>query len=173
MSEAPAGDVRWCLRELGQADVGAVQELMQASADYFETCFGLPPAPGEAASEFAALPPGASREQKRFFGIEDAETGELLGVLDEVEGWPQARTLTLGLVLLRPGARGRGLASAVLDAREEAWRGQGMRSVRAGVVARNDGSLRFFERRGFVRVQLVTRDDAAPPYEIVVLEREL
>lgn len=164
--------VRWRLRELAAADAPAIQALMEASADYFETCFGAPPGPAEAQSELAVLPEGATRDQKRVLGIE-GQDGGLLGVLDEVQDWPRAGTLMLGLVLLRPEARGRGLASAVLDACDDEWRARGLERVRVGVVRANEGSLRFFARRGFVETRRVSRDDVPRPYEIVVLERDL
>lgn len=162
----------WRLRELSLEDAPAIQRFMEASADYFETCFGACPGPREAQNELAVLPEGARREQKRFLGIEDKH-GDLLGVLDEVADWPHQATLMLGLVLLRPDARGCGLASAVLDAREAEWRARGLDRVRVGVVSANEGSLRFFARRGFCEVQRIVRDDAPRPYEIVVMERKL
>lgn len=171
MSDEGAG-LLWRLRDLSPADVPEVQALMDASEDYFLTCFGLPPGPHEAEQEFEALPPGATRRKKRVVGVEGVD-GRLLGVIDEVADWPRVGTLMLGLVLLRPEARGRGIGRAVLEARRVEWRQLGLTRVRVGVVAANVASLRFFERYGFARVQHVSRDDAPHPYEIEVLEREL
>jgi GNAT superfamily N-acetyltransferase len=160
------------LRPVGASDAAAVQELLEASADYYRRCFGMPPTEHEAESELAALPTGATPVQKRVLGVEGGN-GELLGMVDEVADWPAPGTLMLGLVLLRPEARDAGLGSSLMDSLESEWRDRGFARVRVGVVGANEGSLRFFRRRGFSDVSSISRDDATHPYEIVVLEKAL
>lgn len=162
----------WRFRELGGEDVEEVQELLEACADYFLLCFGAPPAPDEATTEFLALPDGATYEQKTVRGVLD-DAGRLIGMTEEVAGWPDAATLMLGLVLLRPDARGAGLGSELLDTLEDGWLAEGFERVRVGVVSVNEGSLRFWRGRGYDEVRRVMRDDDPRPYEIVVLERSL
>lgn len=169
--DLPRGE-GWTVRELRPADAPALQDLFEAGADYFERCYGVPPGPAEGESAFVALPDGANREDKSLYGVFD-DGGSLVGVVDAVRGWPQADTLMLGLLLVAPEWRDRGVGAAVLEGMADAWRAAGMRRIRVGVVRRNARALAFYSRLGFTEAERVVRRLGTADREIVVLVRKL
>jgi ribosomal protein S18 acetylase RimI-like enzyme len=62
-------------------------------------------------------------------------TGERIGELESLS--------------VLPSHRGEGIGSALLDAVDHAFEARGIRDVIVGALARNDGALRLYERRGF------------------------
>jgi ribosomal protein S18 acetylase RimI-like enzyme len=62
-------------------------------------------------------------------------TGERIGELESLS--------------VLPSHRGEGIGSALLDAVDDAFEARGIRDVIVGALARNDGALRLYERRGF------------------------
>lgn len=92
-------------------DERAVLDLFASCADYFEAATGGPSAPGDVQSLFYALPEGASPDDKRLFLVLDGE--HVIGLVDAVVGYPDARSVAVGLFLVHPGHRRRGVGAAV------------------------------------------------------------
>jgi len=130
------------------ATVAAVQALHERSADYVHRIWGLPPDPNSGAEFFERLPPGRSREHKRSLGVFDGDA--MIGCIDLVRGWPDADTAVIGLLLLEPGARGRGVGRLAFDAiaaQVREW--PEVNQLRAVVVESNAIARPFWERLGF------------------------
>jgi ribosomal protein S18 acetylase RimI-like enzyme len=63
--------------------------------------------------------------------------------------WPVGAHLAeLISLAVAPGARGRGLGSALMDAVEAELERRGVRDLEVAVMAGNDRAIRFYERRG-------------------------
>ena len=54
-----------------------------------------------------------------------------------------------------PAARGQGIGSRLLDAVEARLTALGIRDVAVAAMTENEAALRFYERRGFVRREVV------------------
>jgi ribosomal protein S18 acetylase RimI-like enzyme len=137
------------LRPLGEDDVPALQALIERAADHYELVYGHPPGPAEAHSTYAVLPEGTSSyDDKLLFGIA-GDDGELAGFADVVRDWPEPGTWALGMLLLVPEARGRGLGSRALAALEERAVDEGARRMRLGVDRVNERARAFWDRHGY------------------------
>ncbi len=136
----------------GTADeIVAVQRLHERAADYVFNVTGLPPRETEGESFFSELPPGRSAEDKFCGALLEGE--DWVGCVDIVRGWPDARTAIIGLLLLVPAARGRGVGEAALQRIEQQVGGwPGIDTLRVAVAASNAGALPFWRRMGFVAV---------------------
>jgi GNAT superfamily N-acetyltransferase len=141
--DAPGGQV--LLREPGPADEAPLLALFQACEDWFVAATGLPSGPGDVQSLCYALPPGASPDDKLLLLVE--RSGTVIGLLDAVRHHPAPGTLSVGLFLLTPSARGTGLGRALADALLA--RAQGVSSVTATVPPGWTPGERFLERLGF------------------------
>ena len=135
-------------RLLTPADFPSLQALFERAADYFEIATGLPPGRDEAQRAFVGGPPSKSVNDKKTIGVIDRE-GSLVGVLDAIPDWPADGVWTMGMLLLDPAVRRRGLGHAVLEAYETWARGEGARSYRTAVVAHHQPGIDFLERQGF------------------------
>lgn len=134
---------RVLLREPGPADEAALLRLFEECEDWFTAATGLPSAPGDVQSLYYALPEGADPGDKVLLLVE--RDGEVAGLVDAVRDWPEAGAVAVGLFLLAPWARGRGLGRAVARTLLErgAWR------VTATVPAGWKAGERFLEGLGF------------------------
>ncbi|WP_130334502.1 GNAT family N-acetyltransferase [Streptomyces sp. BK022] len=134
---------RVLLREPGPADEAALLRLFEECEDWFTAATGLPSAPGDVQSLYYALPEGADPGDKVLLLVERG--GEVAGLVDAVRDWPGPGAVAVGLFLLAPWARGRGLGRAVA----ETLLGRGASRVTATVPAGWKAGERFLERLGF------------------------
>ncbi|MFJ6543783.1 GNAT family N-acetyltransferase [Streptomyces sp. NPDC003656] len=105
---------RVLVREVDPRDEGPLLRLFEECEDWFLAATGLPSGPGDVQSLFYALPPGADPAAKALLVVE--RNGEVAGVIDAVRDHPEPGAVAVGLFLLAPWARGRGLGRAVTEA---------------------------------------------------------
>lgn len=132
-------------------DEGREEELQafyQECRDYVELVTGAPPGPDEARQLLRALPRGKGREDKFVIGLFDAP-GHLVGVLDVIRDYPEARDWYVGLLLFGPSSRGRRLGERVYRRLEDWVRAEGGRSVHLVVTEENPRAIEFWRRMGF------------------------
>lgn len=135
-------------RRLDDKDTAALQALCEACADYHILLEGRPARPDEAQHQMAELPPGKTLTDKFFFGLFTPRP-RLCGALDLLRDYREPGEWYLGLLLLEPEARGRGLGERVVRAAEDWVRAQGARRMRLACAEQNEGGRRFWERQGY------------------------
>ena len=165
-------DGRCSTRRLGPPDLAALQALFSRGADYFQIATGAPPTPDEAARAFVGGPPSKAVSDKQTIGIFD-DAGTLVGVLDAIPDFPADGTCTIGMLLLDPAVRGRGVGHAALAA-FEAWTARrGTRRLRTALVTHHARGLAFLHRAGYVEVsRREGGDTGAAPDSVTFLEKE-
>ena len=127
----------------------ALQDLLERCADYVTLEDGAPPGPRAASHLIEALPPERTHEQKHLFALARAAGQPLCAVIDVVRDFPGERDWFVGLVLIEPAERGRGLGAALM-ADLEAWlRSQGAVACYLAVLERNPDAQRFWTRQGY------------------------
>jgi ribosomal protein S18 acetylase RimI-like enzyme len=100
----------------------------------------------------AECPPGKTLMDKSVIGIFDEEQ-VLFGVLDAVRNYPAQDDWWLGLLLLDPAQRNKGLGNRIYQAFEH-WVGQqGGRRIYLGVIEENQKAFRFWKRMDFEIVE--------------------
>ena len=139
---------------------------MQAT-DYFESATGRPPGPDEAQRAFVGGPPSRSVSDKHTVGVFDDAT-TLVGVLDAIPDFPEDGTCTIGLLLLAPAVRGRGVGTAVLTAFEAWMRDAGATRFRTAVVAHCTRGIAFARRAGYEEASRLEGYDAGGARPTVV-----
>ena len=132
------------------ADLGRVEAIYGAAADYLALESGLTPA--EAARAFFEDRPPASVEVPLKFGIV-GDGGELVAIGDLAFDYPERGDVYLGLLLLVPAARGAGLGSAILSEIQRFARQRGAARLLLGVIDDNARARAFWERQGFKQAQ--------------------
>jgi GNAT superfamily N-acetyltransferase len=137
---------------LGTSDLSRLQDLLERCGDYFELVSGSSPSPSEAADLLSDRPAGKDLESKFLLGVSQA-TGKLIAVLDVVQDYPGERDWWLGLLLLDPHARRRGLGRSLYAAYENWAYDHGVRNLLLGVLEANTGAYRFWQSLGFEVVE--------------------
>jgi GNAT superfamily N-acetyltransferase len=135
-------------RRLDEKDTVVLQALCDACADYYVLIEGRPAGPGEGQHQLAELPPGKTLEDKFFFGLFTPRP-RLCGALELMRDFREPGEWYLGLLLLEPAVRGRGLGERVLRTAEDWARSQGARRMRLACAEQNEGGRRFWERQGY------------------------
>jgi GNAT superfamily N-acetyltransferase len=92
-------------------DQAGLLELFDACAEWFIDAFGHPSGPGDVQSLFYALPEGSTFEDKRLFVVHDA--ARVIGLVDAVLRHPDSRSCSVGVFLVHPEYRRRGLGTAI------------------------------------------------------------
>lgn len=128
-------------------DRARTQAMFERAADYIRLETGLPPDGGEAARFFAEGPPGADLARSRKFGQEAGAA--LISLADLAFGFPEADDAFIGLLLVDPACRGRGLGRQMLDHLARTAREAGARRLLVAVLEANPAGRRFWEREGF------------------------
>lgn len=150
---------------LFSVDGGSVIELIEDHADelqrlfeeceaYFDLVFGLPVGPAEVQSAFIALPEGKTYEDKYLLGVID-DADRMVGHIDAVKDYPAPGDWSIGILLLAPGVRGRGLGTSLYDGLRQWARSQGANALRIGVVEWNEAALGFCESFGLARTNVI------------------
>ena len=137
------------LNPIGVEALDELQSLIERSADYYEQVYGHPPGPAEATSVYSVLPDGVETYDTKIL-LAVIKESRMVGVIDAVRDWPSPGTWAVGLLLLEPGVRGRGLGTVVLERLEDRAAAEGAAQLRVGVQVANEGGLRFWQRNGFV-----------------------
>lgn len=125
---------RLVLRALDADDEDRLRRVFEACADHFLNLTGQRgPAPDAAALELASCAATPGREVAL---LTLAETGEDVGAIGWWEGNPETDRALLGMVMIVPSRRGRGLAREALRALEVWLRGRGIVALRTAFQRR-------------------------------------
>ena len=130
-------------------DEPAVQAVFERCAAFNIVVEGRPPGPNAASEFFGMAPDGWRSEEIDKLGVYDRD-GRMIGLLESVSGYPEPGVTHLGLLMLEPNARGRGLGADLYRAYEEWAASRGAERIRLGVVADNEPGHRFWARTGFI-----------------------
>ncbi|MDI6878121.1 MAG: GNAT family N-acetyltransferase [Desulfitobacteriaceae bacterium] len=137
------------LKVLALRDKRALQTLLEKCDDYLSLQNGGPIGPNAAEELLMVRPEDASERQKLVLGIYQGDTGPLVGVCDLLKGYIGPDVLSLGLLLLEPAARRRGLGQLAYQDVEEWARNEGFTKIRIGVLMSNELGLKFWHKVGF------------------------
>jgi ribosomal protein S18 acetylase RimI-like enzyme len=115
-----------------------------------------------------ARPTGVEPDRKHVIGIQRGS--ECVAIADLLEGFPHEGEWYVGLLLLLPEERSRGLGRTVWNAMEMWIRSQGGRRIRLVVQQQNPGAARFWTSLGFsnsgqVEQVLMTRNNRCWRFE--------
>jgi ribosomal protein S18 acetylase RimI-like enzyme len=147
-------------RVLDPEDGILLQGLLEKCTDYFELVEGCPPAASAAQDLFIDKPPEKTVEDKFLTGLWEP-VQKLIGVLDVVRNHPSPGEWFVGLLLIDPAYRRRGLGRRVYQAFEQWVISQRAEQIGLGVVAENRCALDFWHSLGIN----VTEERAPTRYE--------
>jgi ribosomal protein S18 acetylase RimI-like enzyme len=134
--------------EDGAQNRAALQDLFNATPNYYLSISGKLAAPDEAENEFVELPPNFPRADQFIFGFYIAD--ELIGAAGMLRGFRTANQVMLGLLLIAEKHQGHGHGSHAYGELEKimtTW--PGIDTVRIGVIETNIEAFGFWHKMGF------------------------
>jgi ribosomal protein S18 acetylase RimI-like enzyme len=145
-------------RKLDPSDAEILQRLYEQCTDYAILTDGQPPLSSAAADEFLVVPEGKTLQDKFIFGL-FAQDDILIGMLETVRHYPDEKSAWIGLMMLAPEHRDKGLGSQFYQAYESWVAHQKMQSVFLAVLEENQPGFRFWQKLGFEVIRM------APPQQ--------
>lgn len=144
----------YSVRRLGKDAYTAVLDLCVSCSDYYLLHCGVSPAKREVDEIFLDLPPDKGYEDKFVLGVFDAED-MLVGILDVIRDYVIKGEWTIGLMLLDPKQRGKGLGTIVHETLV-VWAVElGAKSFRLGAIKKNPQGLAFWSSLGYEKIKEV------------------
>ena len=143
---------RLLLQPLAPGNEPALQEVFEAAADYFRVMTDRErPEEDAAQREIAAC---TATEGREIALLRSRGTDEVVGAIGWWQGNPEPDVALLGMLLIIPTQRGRGLAREALKELERRLGDAGIRRLRAGVGAAQRPLHTFLEALGFERMSI-------------------
>ncbi len=154
MTAVKVAGKRFRAEPLTPDEAPAVQQLLEACADYCQMVLGRNPLPGDAEALYLMGPEaGRAAGDKLLYGIRPAEGGGLIGLLDVFRNYPEPGIWYVGLLLFHPAKRSGGIGREVLESVAAAARDAGARELQLNVVAQNIKAFAFWSRNGFAETR--------------------
>ena len=138
----------YSIESLELEDAERLQKLYEKCADYNYLVEGKPPSPTAATDEFFAVPEGKSLHDKFMFGVVDSQ-GEIIGLIESIRGYPDEQTWWVGLIMLAPEYRRKGLLKPLMRSFAHWVAKQGIGYIMGSVIENNSKVLRLWKRMGF------------------------
>jgi ribosomal protein S18 acetylase RimI-like enzyme len=160
--------------QLTLAHAPELQRLYERCTDYHFAHEGAPTRANAGEEELTSLPPGRTADDKFSFGIYAAD-GELIGYAELFRNYPADAEWWIGLLMLDPDARGRGLGSEIV-CNASAWAAEnGARSIMLAVLESDERAQRFWIRQGFEEVRRRAYESQATkkPHSVIIMRRPL
>ena len=129
----------------------ALGGLFDECGDYFATLAGSRPGPREVESAFTSLPEGKTYEDKFAFVLLNRED-QLFGHLELIRDYPAQGDWWIGVLLLSPTARGRGLGAEIHDECVRWVKRHGANGLQLSILEENDRAISFWTRLGYNEV---------------------
>jgi ribosomal protein S18 acetylase RimI-like enzyme len=135
-------------RRLEPNDEEVLQRLYEECADFAYLTDGHPPSPSVAREEFLAVPEGKTLQDKFMFGFFDAHN-VLVGLIEAIRHYPDDSSWWVGLMMLAPQQRGKGLGSQFYRAFERWVSAHKVQQVMLSVIEENEQGFLFWKKIGF------------------------
>lgn len=135
------------VRPMLPKDEAAVSRVLAACDDYFLAATGSPALPADVQSLYYSLPDGADFDHKHLLVLCDGE--EVVGVVDAVADCPGVGTCAVGLFLIIPRARRKGIGMLAARHLLRVAADRGLRRVTATCPRNWTPGLAFLEKLDF------------------------
>ncbi|MDO8526350.1 MAG: GNAT family N-acetyltransferase [Deltaproteobacteria bacterium] len=143
-------------KKLSKEDEPELQLLMECCEDMFLLIEGKTP-PSTAAQELLSkIPEGRTLKDKYVFGFY-SDQNILISVLDLIENYKKDKMWFVGLLLIDPAFRNKGIGKEIIEFLKTALKENQAATIILSVVEQNKSALRFWQRFGFMEVERKTK----------------
>lgn len=142
----------YMIKSLSIDSLEEIEMLNQECSDYYILHEGVLPSRKEALEIFDELPPGKLYEDKYSLGVFN-NTNELIGIIDIVRDFPVVGEWMIGLLLIKPKERSKGLGKIIHVALVRWATTLGATSFRIGVIEDNYKGKKFWSALGYIKIK--------------------
>ena len=159
------------IKSLTNDSYHVVEKLCRKCSDYYILHEGILPSQKQIDEIFFTLPPDKNCEDKFVLGIYRIDG--LIGIIDIIRDFPTIGEWMIGLMLIEPEERGKGLGAIVHKALADWAMGLGAKSFRVAVVEENLKGIHFWSALGYTKIKEVKMDLTAKTHVVNVMGRNL
>lgn len=160
------------IRRLNENDEHAVQSLCECCADFTQLIEGRAPQQDDGHGILFDLPPDKTMDDKFVFGAFHRD-GTLRAVIDLIKDYKTQGEWTIGLMMIDPSERGKGLGSE-LHSFIKAWALQrGGSTLRIAVMQANQAGHAFWGRMGYSEVSSFNGVYGNKTHTVIVMAQPL
>jgi ribosomal protein S18 acetylase RimI-like enzyme len=162
----------YTFRRLTSLDEQSIQHFLETCEDFALLEGGISPQPGDGARFLQDNPPGKTLEDKFAFTIEKDK--RIIALLDLVRGYPEENIWWIGLFLMDPEFRGRGIGRLVVQNLCDSIQQKGAKEIRLGVLEENQPGIRFWSKAGFSVLEIKPgREFGKKIHTVIVMQKFL
>ncbi len=164
---------RYSIKQLLPKDVNVLQELFEQCRDFALLTNGEIFSPTAAREEFELVPEGKATQDVYIFGLFDMHN-ILIGAISSLRHYPDNRTWWIGLMVLAPEHRKKGLGTNFYRSFEDWVLMQNVTQISLCVIEANDLGLQFWQKMGFkITRKIPQRQYGIKTHKLYVLSRNL
>lgn len=141
---------KYKVRRLSVNDIEEVYHLCSKNTMYYEYCPPFITMEG-VKEDMEALPPGKNYEDKFFLGYYENEV--LIAIMDLIVGYPNEKTIYIGLLMTNVSIQGRGIGTTIIQELCEYCKMQGYERIELAWVKGNPQSEAFWKKNGFTPIE--------------------
>jgi len=153
-------------------DEERIQQFLIECSDYQMLESGRPVQPGDAHAFLYDLPPGKTLDEKFTFAIE--KDTRIIALLDVLRDYKAKDSWWIGLLLISPSMRGKGLGRKIMDYIIKNLTRDGVREIQLAVLEENEAGLLFWQKMGFQQTEIIYgRRHELKIHNLLVMSRPL
>lgn len=167
--EIIVGEKSYKIIKINNTDVEAIQSVFVKCRDFVILVDGNEPSDDSGEMFLSDLPAGKGLEDKFSFGIYDLD--EMIGIVDLIRDYKIVGEWYLGLLIIDPKYRAKGLGTAIHNWIKTFVLDNGGSKMSLGVVANNTKAYKFWKNAGYMEIMDSERNKSGR--ELISLSMEL
>jgi GNAT superfamily N-acetyltransferase len=157
---------------LTTTDEDRIYNFLVECNDYQQMECGRPVQPSDAHACLFDLPPGKTIDDKFTFSVESG--GRIIALLDILRDYKGKNNWWIGLVLISPAMRGKGIGRQILDYLVDNLKRNGVKEIQLAVLEENKSGHLFWQKMGFNQIEVVYgRRHGLKIHNLIVMSRSL
>ena len=144
----------FAVRSISMEDKDSLQQLCESCLDYYDIVEGRTPQADAAEEILTEMPPNTDKEDKFVLGIYNQDE-LLVGVVDLIRNFPAEGEWTIGLLMIDPRERGKGLGRRIHEGLVKDASDSGAKILRIGVAQDNHNAYGFWTSLNYTKIKEV------------------
>ncbi len=156
---------------ISEKNIDDVLALFQTNVYFFSRTQEHSVTRTECISDITDLPSGMDIKSKTYIAL--YQEGKCIAIIDLIEGYPNDKTIFLGLFILDASTQGRGVGKNILNDIMEVSKKMGFEKMELGCHETNEKGFEFWSKMRFHEVRRTVREMDGKEYIIISMQHKL
>lgn len=157
----------YIVRHLNEQDIPEIYQICLLNEFFYRYC---PPFVSceSIRQDMLALPPGKEMKDKHYIGYYNQ--GQLIAVMDFIDGFPNEHTAFIGFFMLKKSLQKAGIGTSIIDELCAYLTHEGYKAIRLGWAKGNPQAEHFWHKNHFIETGVAYETHG---YTVIVAQRQL